>query len=130
MVLGISIIGPELKSNFGFVEWFLSQKGEINGHDRVIYAGFPTNELAKIISDYAIPNEKLTGLYHVSSEKISKYELLKIVAKENEIEITIHKDTKTFSDRSLVSERFQRETGYRPPDWLSLVINMKSQNNQ
>jgi len=61
----------------------------------------------------------------VSSEKISKYELLKIVAKEYEKEITIHKDTKTFSDRSLVSERFKKETGYQPPDWVSLITSMK-----
>ena len=128
VTLRTSIIGPELKGKYGLIEWFLSQKGEINGYDRVIYTGFPTNELANIISDYVIPNDKLTGLYHVSSEKISKYELLKIVAKEYEKEITIHKDVKTFSDRSLVSERFQTETGYRPPDWSTLIENMNKSN--
>ncbi len=114
-----------MKGKYGLVEWFLSQKGAVNGYDRVIYTGFPTNELARIIGEYVIPNEKLTGLYHVSSEKISKYELLKIVAKEYEKEITIHKDTQTYSDRSLVSERFQNDTGYRAPDWGSLIQNMK-----
>lgn len=53
----------------------MSQENEINGFTKAIYSGFPTIEMVNIISNYVIPNKDLTGLYHVSSDAISKYDL-------------------------------------------------------
>ncbi|HEY5997361.1 MAG TPA: hypothetical protein VIU29_10090, partial [Candidatus Deferrimicrobiaceae bacterium] len=63
----------------------------------------------------------LTGLYHVSSDPISKYDLLGLFAgaygKTNEIV----RDESFACDRSLDSGRFRSATGYRPPPWPDLV---------
>ena len=68
LTLRTSIIGHELKGKLGLVEWFLAQRGKINGFTHVIYSGFPTVELANILREYVIPKPELTGIYHVSSD--------------------------------------------------------------
>ena len=124
LTLRTSIIGHELRSNVSLVDWFLSQKGQVNGYENVIYTGFPTVEITRILLDVALPDSSLSGLYQVSSEPISKFELLKLIAKEygKHIEIEPFADIKI--DRSLDSSRFRERTGYRPPSWDRMVKDM------
>ncbi|MHB8076885.1 dTDP-4-dehydrorhamnose reductase family protein [Desulfosporosinus fructosivorans] len=119
-----SIIGHELKGNYGLVEWFLSQEKKVPGFRKVIYSGFPTVELARIIRDYVIPNSDLTGLYHVSSNPISKYELLELIKVQYGKKIEIEAEDSFRLDRSLDSSRFRSLTGYNPPSWPDLVQRM------
>ena len=124
VTLRTSIIGHELQSQYGLIEWFLNQTGSVQGFTKAIYTGFSTIELAKIIIDYVIPNEKLRGLYHVSSSQISKFDLLNIVKVVYEKKIVIEAFDGLAIDRSLNSERFQEITGYRPPTWAAMVRDM------
>jgi len=121
VTLRTSIIGHELKNFRGLVEWFLAQKQTVRGFTNAIYSGFPTIELAHIISDFVIPNPDLQGIYHVSSEPISKYDLLKLVAGryEKHIEIEPYDDFRI--DRSMDSSIFRKVTRYSPPSWPELV---------
>lgn len=121
ITLRTSIIGHELKGKLGLVEWFLSQKEKVKGFTKAIYSGFPTIELSKIISDYIIPNTDLSGVYHVSSGPISKYDLLKLVADRYNKKIQIEPFDEFVQDRSLNSALFQKQTGYVPPSWRELV---------
>lgn len=131
ITLRTSIIGHELNSKYGLVEWFLSQEGSVKGFTKAIYTGFPTIEIARIISDFVIPNKSLYGLYHVSSEPISKYELLKIIAEKYNKKIEIIPDNDFYCDRSLVSDKFRNIVGYKPPSWVDLVEKMnKNFNNE
>ena len=124
LTLRISIIGHELEGHYRFVEWFLSQNGKVKGYKRAIYSGFPTVELAKIIIDYVLPNENLTGIYHVSSEPISKFDLLHLIANRYAKKIEIQPFGEPVIDRSLDSSAFRSFTGYTPPSWPELVDKM------
>ncbi len=124
VTLRTSIIGHELKNKRGLVEWFLAQNDIVSGYTGAIYSGFPTVELAKIIEDYVLPNNDLSGLYHVSSEPISKYDLLHIIKKYYNLATVIEPDYTFLCDRSMRSERFRKSTGYTPPDWNTLVSAM------
>jgi len=121
VTLRTSIIGHELKERNGLVEWFLRQNGSVRGFTRAIYSGFPTVELARIISDYVIPREDLSGLYHVSSEPISKYDLLRLIADEYGKQIEIERCDDLVLDRSLDSSAFRSKTGYIPPSWPDMI---------
>lgn len=122
VTLRTSIIGRELKNKLGLIEWFLAQKGPINGYKRAIYSGFTTDELSRIIMQYVIPDPSLSGVYQVSSDPISKYELLQLAKRSYRMDnITINPDDDFFCDRSLNSERFRRQTGYTPPSWQSMI---------
>lgn len=124
VTLRTSIIGHELKGKHGLIEWFLAQKGKVRGFTNAIYSGFPTVEVAHIIGEYVIPNTDLKGLYHVSSDPISKYKLLQLVADKYKKQIEIEPYDDVRIDRSLDSTLFRTITGYTPPSWPELVDRM------
>lgn len=121
ITLRTSIIGHELDTSNALVDWFLSQKNECKGFSQAIFSGLPTFELARIIKDVVIPNKELSGLYHISSSPITKYKLLKIIAKVYKKDIEIIKDGEFVIDRSLNSEKFRFKTGYKAPSWPKLI---------
>lgn len=121
VTLRTSIIGHELDSAHGLVDWFLSQEAGVRGFTRAVFSGVPTVELARIVHDYVLPNRELRGLFHVSAKPISKYELLRLVDRIYQKKIDIAPEDKLVIDRSLDSTRFQEATGYQAPDWPELV---------
>ena len=121
VTLRTSIIGREIKRRLGLIEWFLAQKGPINGYTRAIYSGFTTDEFSRIILNDVIPNTQLSGLYHVSSEPISKYDLLVLAREAFKKDIEIIPDDSVINNRTLVSTRFREATGYQPPSWEEMI---------
>jgi dTDP-4-dehydrorhamnose reductase len=126
ITLRTSIVGHELKGRYGLVEWFLAQNQKIRGFRKAIYSGFPTIELARIIYEHVSPNPELSGVYHVSSEPISKYDLLRLAARRYGKEIDVEPYDDFVQDRSLDSTIFRQATGYQPPSWDTLIEIMYS----
>lgn len=124
VTLRTSIIGRELYGRYSLIDWFLSQDKSVNGFKSAIFSGFPTIELARIIDEFVIPNSALQGIYHVSSNPISKYDLLKLVASEYGKEIEIIEDGSMKIDRSLDSSKFKAATGFTSKPWPDLVHSM------
>ncbi|MBY4731311.1 dTDP-4-dehydrorhamnose reductase family protein [Cupriavidus pauculus] len=121
VTLRTSIIGHELDSANALIGWFLAQEGSVKGYTKAIFSGLPTVEMARIICDYVLPRPELRGLYHVSAEPISKYDLLRLVADVYKKRIEIVPDDGLVIDRSLDSSRFRAATGYMPPVWPELI---------
>jgi dTDP-4-dehydrorhamnose reductase len=129
ITLRTSIIGHELNSNHGLVDWFLSQSGEVKGYSKAIFSGLPTVELALVIKDYVLTRPKLHGLYHVAATPIAKLELLHLIAYQYKKAINIIPDDRLVIDRSLNGECFQQATGYVAPVWPKLIEKMHSARN-
>lgn len=128
ITLRTSIIGPELSGSRGLLGWFLSQEGTVKGYKKAIFSGLPTYELASVIGTHVIPQPDLTGVYHVSADPISKFELLQIVAKAYGKRINISPDEAVAIDRSLDASKFNSATGYCAPSWPVLVDMMRNHN--
>ncbi len=126
ITLRTSIIGHELQSAHGLIDWFLSQQQKCKGFRRAIFSGLPTVSLAQIIRDVVITHPDLFGLYHVAAKPINKYDLLRLVADIYGKSIEITPDDHLIINRSLNSERFQAATGYVTPDWNDLIQSMHS----
>lgn len=124
LTLRTSIIGHGLENHHSLVDWFLSQKEKVKGYKKVIYSGLPTIEIGRIIAEYIIPRKNLSGIYHISSEPISKYELLKLISRVYQKKIAILPNYDIVLDRSLNSKKFRKATGYRPPSWEKLIEEM------
>lgn len=123
-----SIIGLELQNKKSLIEWFLSQKGEINGYRKAIYSGLTTMEMARIIEHVLLDWPDLHGLYHVASKPISKFDLLSELARQlDRKDITIRPDDTFVCDRSLDAERFRKKTGYVAPAWKSMLHELANQ---
>ena len=126
ITLRTSIIGHELASTRSLIDWFLSQSVEVKGFRKAIFSGLPTVEVARVLRDFVIPNPHLHGLYHLSVDPINKYDLLGLVAKKYNKEISIHPDEELTIDRSLNSDRFRLATGFSPKSWSELISDMYS----
>lgn len=120
-----SMIGPELASARGLLEWFLNQSGPVKGYVNAIFSGLTTIELSRVIREHIIPAPELCGVYNVASAPISKWELLQIVAQEYGREIEIVPDENVRINRSLNGDKFRLLTGYIAPDWRVMVRQMR-----
>ena len=126
ITLRTSIIGHELRSRTGLLEWFLSQGEECRCYTRAVFSGFPTVVLAQVIRDVVLPLPDLHGIYHLATRPISKFDLLQLVARRYGTSTRIIPDEKVIIDRSLSADRFARATGYVPPEWPVLIDAMHS----
>lgn len=121
LTLRTSIIGLELTRKKSLVEWFLAQIGKISGYSNAIYSGLTTIELARVIERCLLTTEKTSGLYHVSSDPISKFDLLCGLRDRLGIDIEILRDENFVNDKSLDSSQFRKELEYDPPSWDAML---------
>ena len=122
-----SIIGIELKKNYSLLNWFLKQKKKVYGYRDSIFSGLTTLELARIVVKYIILKKIIHfGLFHISSNKISKYNLLKMIKKIYKKKILIIKETSVCINRSLDSKKFKNKTSYKPKTWIKMIKELKN----
>ena len=124
LTLRTSIVGHELTTNRSLVDWFLSQRGTVRGFTRAIYSGVTTVEFARLLHTVVLPNEELTGLYHVAAEPITKYDLLRLVAEAYQWPGELVPDGDFVCDRSMRADLLAGATGYRPPGWPQMIRSM------
>jgi dTDP-4-dehydrorhamnose reductase len=121
ITLRTSIIGRELAGHLGLLEWFLSQAGgRVSGFTRAVYSGLTTAALANIILRVCLSGE-LRGIYHVSSDPITKYDLLFQLNRAFQTHTTIDRDDRFECDRSLISDRFWVEANLQRPKWPEMI---------
>jgi dTDP-4-dehydrorhamnose reductase len=126
ITLRTSIVGREIATCNGLIEWFLAQSGRVRGYRRAIFSGLTTDELVRVIADQVIGHEDLRGVYHVSVDPISKFDLLTIVKEIYDTGTEIEPDDTVRIDRSLNSDRFRAATGYSPVPWRELIQQMRN----
>jgi dTDP-4-dehydrorhamnose reductase len=125
VTLRTSIIGHELtKPTFGLLEWFLATEGTAYGFAKAIFSGVTTNELSKIILDEVIPKKLTGGVFQVAATPISKYDLIKLIAKEYGKTTQIVPSDTFVIDRSLNGHKFRKATGYEVPSWPVMIQDM------
>ena len=121
LTIRTSIVGPDPIGSRGLLHWFLSQQEAVQGFTRIFWSGVTTLELARFL-DFAI-DRSLSGLYHLPSERISKHDLLVLIGDVFGKKIVIHKEGKSFMDRSLVSRR--DDVAYRVPGHRQMLQDLK-----
>lgn len=122
LTLRTSIIGRELNSSYGLLEWLISNRGgQVQGWTNAIFSGFPTLHLSRIIADVITNHPDLSGLFNVSSEPITKYDLLSLINNALGLNIVIKESPEPKEDKSLDSTKFRKATGFTPLPWGTMV---------
>lgn len=121
LTLRTSIVGHELETSQALIEWFLKQRGQVKGFSRAIFSGLPTVVISRLVRDVILPRADLSGVYHVASDPISKFDLLSLVAKIYGKEIEIVPDDSVKVDRSLNGTKFRDQTGFVAPSWPLMI---------
>ena len=148
LTIRTSVIGRELRTSNGLVEWFLSNRGgSVRGFTNAIFSGVTTVMLARILATVIDQHPDMHGLYHVAGAAISKYDLLMMLNTAMGAGVTITPDdgfpgsagvppavqhdpakyggrdarVPRGIDRSLDATRFQSATGLPPPEWPEMI---------
>lgn len=119
-----SIIGPDIKRNgIGLLNWILLQNGEINGYSEAFWGGVTTLELAKAIEFFIMQNIDGVNIYHLTnSEKISKFDLLRIINEVFNLKLNISSSSEYKVDKSLVNSN--KSIDYRVPSYQIMIEDM------
>jgi dTDP-4-dehydrorhamnose reductase len=128
ITLRTSIIGRELSRKKSLLEWLLSQHETVKGFKNAIFTGFSTLEMCRIIEKILMSHPNANGLYHVSSEAISKFDLLMLIKEKMHLDVQIIPDENFRCDRSLDSTRFRKEFHYAPPSWEKMIEEIANEN--
>jgi dTDP-4-dehydrorhamnose reductase len=127
LTLRTSIIGFEPSNQLGLLSWLLRHPrgSEVRGYSEAIYSGLPTTTVGRTLIELVNSTTlSLSGIYHVASEQISKFELLKRVNEALSLGHHILPDLSVKIDRSLSDTRFRAATGTSRPDWGTLVAEL------
>jgi len=125
LTLRTSIIGRELGTSHGLMEWFFSQQGgTVHGYKRAVFSGVTTNVLAEIIARIIAECPGMEGVWHVASDPISKFDLLSLVRQVYDLNVHIEPDETVTIDRSLNGSLFRQATGIVPPSWVNMIEQM------
>jgi dTDP-4-dehydrorhamnose reductase len=125
LTLRTSIVGRELSTTSGLMEWFLSQRGErIRGFTRAMFSGLTTMALADVLAGVLERHPELSGVHHLSSVPISKHDLLCLLRDAFAPETKIDPDSSMVLDRTLDGSRFRTLLGQTAPEWPEMVRTM------
>ncbi len=125
LTIRTSIIGRELLTQHSLVEWFLNNREKkVKGYVNARFSGFPTIILAGIIADIITKENRLKGLFHVSSEAIDKFTLLNLIKEKFNVDVEIEPFEDFKIDRSLNSDKFKKATGFKPLGWKQMIDKM------
>lgn len=122
LTLRTSIVGRELSATTGLLEWFLSHRGgRVGGYTSARFSGLTTLALARTIGEVIDRWPSLSGVYHVASEPISKYDLLIKFNRAFGAGIEIEPSSAVRIDRTLNGARFREATGLSCGSWDAML---------
>ena len=107
MVLRTSIIGEELHNNASLISWLKSRKNqEATGYTNHWWNGITTLQYAKICCKIIDFNLHQNELYHIFSNPINKYDLLKLLNEKFNLNIDIQPfKVNSRVDRTLITTK-------------------------
>lgn len=117
-----SMIGRELYGKTELLEWALAQRGKtIKGYANALYSGVTTSIMAELVTRILKLPSRLEGVYQVSSEPISKLDLLRKINHVFDLKMQIDEDCSYVSKKDLNSSKIRREIGFVCPSWDEMI---------
>ena len=122
LTMRLSIVGRELENKTELVEWIFAQAGKpAKGFAGVKYSGITTECVVREVIRVLEKFPELSGVYHVSSETITKYEIMQKLNAKFNLNIQIEKNNEHISDKSLDCALYQKATGFIKPNWDQMI---------
>ena len=123
-----SLVGWEIGRQSGVLEWFAARRGSsCPGYTRAVFSGLASSDLVDVIEQLCTTWSDVDGLWHVSTEPISKYDLLTALRGELDWDVDIQPADEPVIDRSLDSTRFRARTGWTPRPWSEAATQLASE---
>lgn len=137
LTLRTSFIGFEVKGFMSLLEWFFAAVAkqrndltQIHGFTQAVWSGVTTKFMAELLVDVVRNHADLSGLFHVASNPVTKYELLKLISDAFKLEAIIERDSLFIPDkvcnRWLLGTKFLKATSIKIPTVEGLIHELKS----
>jgi dTDP-4-dehydrorhamnose reductase len=125
LTLRTSFIGREPAHHVSLLDWLLAHRGgAVRGYARVWWSGLTASHVADVVGDVIARLPSLAGLYHLSGERLTKFDLLCRLRDGLGLDVRVEPDDGPALDRSLDGSRFAAATGYVFPGWEALVAGL------
>jgi dTDP-4-dehydrorhamnose reductase len=122
LTLRTSMIGRELSTSSGLVEWFLANRGRtVAGYTRACFSGLTTEALSHVIAGILEDHPGLAGLQHLAADPINKHDLLVMMRDTLAVPIDIHPRDEPAIDRTLDGRRLAAAARLRIPGWPEMI---------
>lgn len=122
LTLRTSMIGRELSTSSGLVEWFLANRGRtVDGYTRASFSGLTTDALSHVIADILEHHPGIAGLQHLAGDPINKHDLLEMMRDTLAVPIGIHPRDEPAIDRTLDGSRLAAAARLQVPGWPAMI---------
>lgn len=122
VTLRTSIIGWQRGEPTGLVGWFAAHRAEpLKGFAKAVFSGLTTRAVTELIRDVVLPDEAMSGLWHVSAQPIDKHSMLTQLAEHLGWTVELTPSNELVIDRSLDSTRFRQHAAWTPPSWDEML---------
>lgn len=117
-----SIVGTALTNDVSLFDWFLSRgAGQVKGFTQAVYTGLTSERLSDELRHIIERGDLPSGLWQISAEKITKYELLARLKEAFDLPTDVIPDDEFRCDRSLSAMKYSDATGFIPPSWNAML---------
>ena len=118
-----SFIGHEIKGKTELLEWCKASRGcSVNGYTSAYYSGISTIEMSRIMLNIIENHHDLKGLYQLSSsENISKYDLVCMINKHLDLQLTVSKDQSVKTMPTLMGTKLSSQISLEIPTWDNML---------
>ena len=122
LTIRTSHVGRELTNFTSFFEWILNNRGKkVAGYSNAIYSGLTTFSLSVVINSLLTTSSRVSGLVHVASNPISKFQLITELNNRLGLGIDIEIDESVVLNRSLRSSVQITQLGIEIPSWDQML---------
>ena len=123
-IIRTSTIGHEINTKYGLLEWFLNEPSETKGFTEAFFNGVTTLTLSRYI--YKMLNDVSSDkkIINLTSERISKYDLLSLINKIYDTKKTLLKVSFPKIDRSL-DKTENEELIFIKQNWYNQILDTK-----
>lgn len=125
LTIRTSIIGHESKQRkLSLLDWFLSQKDDVDGFKNAYFSGLTTTYLSYLVFKYIIPDKK-TGLLNLPGPCINKFDLLNLISEVYGHNININPSYNFKINKCIMDNLFYEYFNLSQPSWYNMLIHLK-----
>ena len=122
LTIRTSHVGRELTNFTSLFEWILKNRGnQVVGYSNAIYSGLTTFSLSVVINSLLTIGSSISGLVHVASNPLSKYQLITELNNRLGLGIDVKTDESVAINRSLRASDRLKQLGIKIPSWDQML---------
>ena len=122
LTIRTSHVGRELTNFTSLFEWILKNRGnQVVGYSNAIYSGLTTFSLSVVMNSLLTNGSSVSGLVHVASNPLSKYQLITELNSRLALGIDVKIDESVAINRSLRASDQLEQLGIKIPSWDQML---------